>query len=267
MSSSQPPPDGPPRPHGSPPAAAQPHGVTGARGGSFDPRQLGIADYVVAGGAVLYLVMAILPWVDVADYLGIDLPGVDNTVSGFAFSALVALGFVLFVLAAAWSVLPAFTDVRTGFPRGGVTVGLAVLGFVLTLIAWIRSLDYGFQIWALLGLLTAAGIAVVAFLALLPELRGGPALTDRPGGAAQWADQQAPDLPAQFGAQRTGRVPPPYPTQQYVRPPVLPSGRPGTTPPYGSPPGGSPAPGHGAATWSDPPDTLERGAQGPSGRA
>jgi hypothetical protein len=175
MSASQPP---SPTGHGPPPQD----------GRFFDPGKLGIADYTVAGGTLLYLVMALLPWVDVAAYLGIELPGVDTTVSGFAFSGLIWLSFVLFLLAAGWALLPALTDVAVGFPRGWVTVGLAAMGLVLTLVAWTRSLGYGFQIWALMGLLTAAGITLVAFLALLRDLRA--ARTEPPGGAT--ASEGAP---------------------------------------------------------------------------
>jgi hypothetical protein len=160
-------------------SASQPPSPTGSGasppgGRSFDPRSLRSTDYAVAGGTLLYLVTALLPWVDVAAYLGIDLPGVDTTVSGFAFSGLIWLGFLLLLLAAGWAVLPAFADVPIGFPRGTVTVGLAALAFVLTLVAWTRSLGYGFEVWALIGLLTAAGITLLASLALLRELRAAP---------------------------------------------------------------------------------------------
>jgi hypothetical protein len=148
---------------------------------SFDPRALRITDYAVAGGTLLYLVMALLPWVDIAAYLGIELPGVDTTVSGFAFSGLVWLGFVLLLLAAGWTVLPALVDVPLGFPRGSITVGLAAMAFVLTLVAWTRSLGYGFEVWALIGLLTAAGITLLTVLALLRDLRAG---ASRPSGGA-----------------------------------------------------------------------------------
>ena len=80
-----------------------------------------------------------------------------------------------------WALLPAFTDLKLGFPRSWVTVGLAALGFVLTLFAWIDTFDVDFSIWALLGMLTATAILVFAVLALLPELRNRPAL---PGGLA-----------------------------------------------------------------------------------
>ena len=235
------PPPGPPQGgpgYGAPPPYAPPtapYGQPAAAGGgfSFDVKKLRMADYVVVGGMIVFLVMAILPWVDVAHYLGIDVPGVDTTVSGFTFSGLVTFSFVLFFLAAAWAVLPAFTEVKVGFPRAWITVGLAALGLVLTLIAWIRSLTYGFEIWALIGLLAAAAIALFAFLGLLPEMHNRPALAGRLAGAAQWANQQAPDLPRQFGSGAQPTAPPPPPP--YGQPPAHP-------PQYGQPG----APGQGA---------------------
>jgi len=226
---------------------------------------------------IVFLVMAILPWVDVAHYLGIDVPGVDTTVSGFTFSGLVTFSFVLFFLAAAWAVLPAFTDVKVGFPRAWITVGLAALGFVLTLIAWIRSLTYGFEIWPLIGLLAAAAVTLFAFLGLLPEMQNRPALAGRLAGAAQWANQQAPDLPRQFGGAgappTTPPPPPPYgqppappappPYGQHAQPPAQPpqSTRPGapSTPPYHPGPGDTQAyptaPGGSTAAGPTPPAT------------
>jgi hypothetical protein len=210
-----------------------------------------MADYVVAGGMIVYLVMALLPWVDVAHYLGFDFPGA--TVNGFQFSGLVTFSFVLFFLAAAWAVLPAFTDVKVGFPRAWITVGLAALGFILTLIAWIRSLAYGFEIWALIGLLAAVAVAAFAFLGLLPDMHNRPALPGRLAGAAQWANQQAPGAPRQFGGGGASATPhnPPPPTapQPTAPPPTAPP-----APPYGPPPtppqggggqGASRIPGHG----------------------
>ena len=227
---------GPPPGYGPPPGSADPHGRPAGTGGGFDVKKLRMADYVVVGGMIVYLVMALLPWVDVAHFLGVDLPGVDTSVNGFQFSGLVTFSFVLFLLAAAWALLPAFTDVKVGFPRAWITVGLAALGFVLTLIAWIRSLTYGFEIWALIGLLAAAAIAVFALLGLLPELHSGSALSGRLGGAAQWANQQAPDLPRQFGSGA-----PPRASQPTTPPPPPPYGQPvqqpGQPPQYGQPAG------------------------------
>jgi hypothetical protein len=257
---------GAPPPVGPPAGDAQPYGSPAGTGGgfSFDVQKLRIADYVVVGGMILYLVMALLPWVDVAHYLGVNLPGVDTTINGFQFSGLVTFSFVLFLLAAAWAVLPAFTDVQVGFPRAWVTVGLAVLGFVLTLIAWIRSLSYGFEIWALIGLLAAAAVALFAFLGLLPDMHDRPALRGRLAGAAQWANQQAPDLPRQFGGSRA------------AAPPTAPAAPP-PPPPYGPPPGGAESPGPrpggtqsyevppGGADGAPPPADTPGGHPGTSG--
>jgi hypothetical protein len=238
-----------------------------------------MADYVVVGGMIVYLVMALLPWVDVAHYLGFNFPG--STVNGFTFSGLVTFSFVLFFLAAAWAVLPAFTDVKVGFPRAWITVGLAALGFVLTLIAWIRSLTYGFEIWALIGLLAAAATAVFAFLGLLPEMHNRPALPGRLAGAAQWANQQAPDFPRQFGGAAAGTPPTapqptaPQPTapQPTAPPPAPPYGPPPAQPPQFTKPSGAGQggpgpriPGHGTPEPGIPGQGVPPGTPGAPGR-
>lgn len=224
----QPPP--PPAPPG-----ANPYAAPAGSGVSFDLKKLRMADYVVVAGAVLYLIAAVLPWVsfDFGDAFGVDVPGDSVTVSGFSYSGLVSFSFVLLLLAAAWAVLPAFTDLKLGFPRGWITVGLAALALLLTLFAWIASLgDSGFEIAPLLGLLITAAVTLFAFLGLLPELRNRPGLPGGLAGAAQWANQQAP----QFGAQQPGGQPappaPPYgqPGQQYAPPPPA-----AGNPPYGGP--------------------------------
>ena len=65
--------------------------------------------------------------------------------------------FFLFLLATVWALLPAFTDLKLGFPRSWITVGLAALGFVLTLFAWIDTFDVDFSVWALLGMVDGDG--------------------------------------------------------------------------------------------------------------
>jgi hypothetical protein len=210
----------------------------------MDLKKLRLADYVIAGGTVLYLIFAILPWVDFGDYFGLDVPG--DSISGFSFSGLVTFSFVLFLLATAWTALPAFTDVKLGFPRSWVTVGLAGLGLLLTLIAWIRSLSFSFQIWPLLALVAAVVITLFAFLALLPELRNRPALPGGPANAAQWANQPAPEF-GQQGRSPAHPTPPPAqpgPPQPYgaaTPPPGDPAGSPAGDP---AAPGGPAAPGH-----------------------
>ena len=131
----------------------------------MDFKRLRMADYVVAGGTLLFLVLALLPWQSYGDeFFGISY-------SGFSSSGAVSSAFVMFLLATAWALLPAFYDVKLSFPRAWITVGLAALGFLLTLVGWIASFDAGFSIWALLGLLAAAAILLFSLLGLLPELQ------------------------------------------------------------------------------------------------
>jgi hypothetical protein len=215
-----------------------------------------MADYVIGGATVLYLIWAILPWVSYGG--GFYFYG--GTVSGFAWSGLVTFSFVLFLLATAWAVLPAFTDVKVSFPRGWITVGLGGLGAVLTLIAWISTLKWGFSIWALLGLITAVAIAAFGFLRLLPELHDRPALPGALAGAAHWANQQAPDLPGQSGGGQPGpgtQAGPPHgqPHQPYTPPP--PTAPPPTAPPSTAPPAGPAGPGGSTASGEGSPPGTE----------
>jgi hypothetical protein len=96
------------------------------------------------------------------------------------------------MLATAWALLPAVTQLGVGFPRSLVTVGLAALGFLLTLFAWFDTFDtfdFEFSIFALLGMLTAAAVLGLPFLSLLPELRNRPALPGALSGASQSANR------------------------------------------------------------------------------
>ncbi|WP_170977797.1 hypothetical protein, partial [Blastococcus sp. CCUG 61487] len=72
----------------------------------------------------------------------------------------------------------AFTDLKLSFPRSWITVGLAAIGFLFTLLAWFDTFEevFDFSFLALVGLLVAAAILVFAVLSLLPELRNRPAL-------------------------------------------------------------------------------------------
>src|SRR5215212_984232 len=112
---------------------AEPPAGHGAPAGTTDFTRLRTADHVVAGGTLLFLVLALLPWRTYGDeFFGLSY-------SGFQSSGAVHAAFALFLLATAWVLLPAFYDLRTGFPRAWVTVGLAALGFLLTLVAWLGS--------------------------------------------------------------------------------------------------------------------------------
>lgn len=113
-----------------PPPGGWPAGARSA-GSSFDPTRLGTADYAIAGLTLLFLVLTFFTWYDFGD----EFFGVDISISGWT-DGQVKLAFLLFLLASAWALLPAVVDLRLGFPRSLVTVGLAALGFLLTLFAW-----------------------------------------------------------------------------------------------------------------------------------
>ena len=226
----------------------QPQG-TGS-GVSFDAKKLTMASYVIAGGTLLYLILSLFTWYSFGDdFFGFSLQGWDN--------GNVKTAFFLFVLATVWALLPAFTDLKLGFPRSWITVGLAALGFVLTLFAWLDTFDVDFSVFGLLGMLTATAILVFSVLALLPELRNRPALPGGVASAAQWANQPAPGPaqqqyggPGSYGQpQPYGQPPqqqhpvPPPPQQQHSAPPPPPPAPGGPPSPYGPPAGGPSAPG------------------------
>jgi hypothetical protein len=256
----QPPPPG----YGHPqPGGQNPFAQPQASGGgiSFDAKKLTLASYVIGGLTVLYLIFGLFPWFD----FGVNLPGVDDSISGFSLSGNVTTAFVLFVLATAWALLPAFTDLDLGFPRAWITVGLAALGFLLTLIAWLKTFQddvrggTNFSIWALLGMLTATAILVFAVLTLLPELRNRPAIPGGVANAAQWANRPAAEFGQQpvrpAGPASSGPPAPPYgqpPQQQFAPPPPPPAA--GGAPSYGPPPEAPPAPGGSTASGEGAPE-------------
>jgi hypothetical protein len=213
-------PQGPPPPwYGQPPAGQNPFGQPAGTGGgfSFDAKKLKMADYVIAGGTLVFFILAFFPWYSI----GADIFGAFS-LSGWNFGN-VTTAFLLLLLAAVWTLLPAFVDLKLGFPRSWVTVGLAALAWLLTLFAWIRSFDGDFSFWALLGFLTATAILLFAVLALLPELRNRPALPGGLANAAQWANQQAPEFGQQQGTSGLHPAPPQpgygsAPPQQYAPP-------------------------------------------------
>ena len=232
---------GQPQPGYGQPGAPNPYGQPAGSGFSLDVKKLKMADYVIAGGTILFLILAALPWYDYDDAFGFSY-----SFNGFT-SGLVSSAFVLFLLATVWALLPAVTDFKLGFPRGWITVGLAALGFLLTLFAWFDTFSVGFSIFPLLAVVVAAAILLFAFLSLLPELRNRPALPGGLSNAAQWANQQSPDLGQQFGQQQQGQqhgqpghqTGPHQPQQQYGQPMPPPQQQPGQynpPPPPNAPP-------------------------------
>jgi hypothetical protein len=237
MTSSQPPqppvggqpPHGqqPPQPYGQPPAPGQqpagqvppqnPYSQPAGTGGpsvSFDAKRLTMASYVLAGLTVLYLVLSFFDWYQFED----DFFGGALDQNGW-FNDDVKIAFFLFLLATVWAVLPAFAEVKVGFPRSWITVGLAAGGLLFTLLAWFDTFDefLDFSFVALLGVITALAIVLFAVLSLLPELRNRPALPGALGGAAQWANRSASG-PGQAGPTQGQQGPPPPP------PPAPPAG-------------------------------------------
>ena len=123
-------------------------------------------DVAVAGGALLYLLLGLLPWAPVTyDVLG------RISASGYGFSFLVPVAAVLLVAAAAWTLAPALGAPPVGFPRSTVTLGLAALAVLLTLVTWLRSTDYGVEPVPLLALLVAVAVAAAAARSLRAEWR------------------------------------------------------------------------------------------------
>ncbi|MQA36397.1 hypothetical protein, partial [Modestobacter roseus] len=156
-------------------------------------RVLGWADLAVPAGALLYLVFLSVPWFSVPAYdLGFGYRAPATSVNGFR-SVWLTAAFVLLVVAAVWSVLPAFREVRVPFPRAVVPAGLAALVFLTTLTEWLTTFDVGFTLMGLLAFLTATALLAVTISRLVPELRaagaaptGWTGVPQPPPGAPGW---------------------------------------------------------------------------------
>ncbi|WP_222194184.1 hypothetical protein [Modestobacter italicus] len=158
------------------------HGLPARPSVGFDIRRLRIADHAVAAATLLTLVFMVPNW---------DSDGFFYAYNGFDVSPM-TFGFLLLLLATAWTVVAAGADLRPQVPRGVVTVSLTGLALLMTLIAWLRTFADGFSVPAFLTLLAVTTAATFAVLGLLPELRARPALTGQLGQAAAWANQPGP---------------------------------------------------------------------------
>ena len=126
----------------------------------------GRGDLAVAGGALLYVLLGFLPWASVTyDVLG------RISASGYGLSHLVPGAAVLLLAAAAWVLAPALGAPPVGFPRSTVTLGLAALAVLLTLVTWLRSTDYGVEPVPLVALLLTVAVAASAARSLPSEWR------------------------------------------------------------------------------------------------
>ncbi len=158
-------------------------------------------DLAVAAGALLYVVLAFFPWASIT----FDVVGSISS-SGYGLSPLVPVSAVLLLTAGAWVLLPASARVRDGVARAAVPLGLAAVAVLLTLVTWLRTSDYGFEVFPLLAFLVTAAVAAAAATALLRELRppsgGGrpPSMRhrDQPHGDQPHGDQP-PDGPLPAG--------------------------------------------------------------------
>ena len=247
-------PNGPGQPpHEQPGHPGQEPAPAGRVRSGFDRGKLRMADYAVAAGTLLFLIVCALPWYSSVEVAGVefDLP---EAVNGLDFGS-ITFAFLLLLLASAWALLPAVTDVAVPFPRAFVTVVLAVLAFLLTFIEWLSDLDAGFSLTGFLALLAAAAVLAFAVLRLLPDLRGSTV----PGGlsgAANWANQPAPQ-PGQQGpsGQQSGGYGRPAPQQPapWGQPPAH-----GQPPAYGQPAYGQQAPQQ--APWAAGPGERPSGS-------
>jgi hypothetical protein len=215
-----------------------------ARGGGWHPGRLHLADQAIAAGTVLFLVVALLPWLRVH---GIDVGGGFRT-PGFSLNGfdlgLVTLAFVLLVLATVWTLLPSVAEMPVPFPRAVVTVGLTALALLFTLTEWLRALDLGFSLMGLLAVLTAGATLGFAVLRLVAEMCP-PGL---PGGlvrVTRWADRPASRVGRSGG--RARRHPRPVAGQPDDGEPADPAGSP-------PPAGYGPPPSTGGEAGTDPGD-------------
>ena len=122
---------------------------------------------MIAAGTVLFFILAFFPWFTFGDeFFGFTLSGFD---SGNVTSA-----FVLFLLTTAWAVLPAFVDLRLGFPRSWITVGLATLAVFAGAGGLGSEIVAGSHITFKTGVVAAGGLALAlgGFLALALALAG-----------------------------------------------------------------------------------------------
>jgi hypothetical protein len=170
-------PDGPEQPDAPGPRSPAAGPATAGRSRRGRGRgALGRADLGLVAGTLIYLLFMILPWYRVDPYdlgSGYSFPG--SSANGFD-SGLVVAAFVLLMLATGWALLPAFVEVPVPFPRALITVVLAVVVLLLTLVEWLSDVDDGFTLMGLLTLLSSVAVLALAVLRLLAELRerGGP---------------------------------------------------------------------------------------------
>ena len=232
------------------PAPDRPGRSAGGSGGTLG--RLTRTDGLIGLGAVLFAVLMVVPWFSSIEVRGVEYD-LARSANGFDSGALV-LALLLLVAAGVWAALPAVKDLPTSFPRGIVTVALAALAFLLTLVEWLDTTDLGFSVAAFLAFLTVCAVLVLTVLRLRTELRvraasrraprAGQEAPGEPDDGAGWGRPEpigydasqdgTPDWAQAFGPY-TG----PPPTQRPPAPPAAPPPAdelpPGQQPPPGGP--------------------------------
>lgn len=204
------------------PAEAHPVDGPGAAAPSAARRRPTLLDAGLAVAAGVHLVAACLPWAATEFVTG------PASVSGLRLSWLVGAATALLVVAAGWALLAVAVRARNRLPRylvSGVAAGAAVL---LTLVAELRSLDFGTRPGGVLALLAAVAALALAVRGLATEggLPGapGPSVVPPPAEPAPEPGDVGAG-PAAVGSEPTVYTPPP-PTvlPPGVRYPLLPMG-------------------------------------------
>lgn len=152
---------------------------------SFDPKSVSTPEWLVIGGAVVFLIAMLLPWLNVSFGDGLPGVGLSESANGFEFGLLV-FALLLLLAAAVWLLLRHF-GVRMELPvsRAIVALGLTALALLFVVIKFLDVLtsggefeasgvDVGAGFGAYIGLLAALAAVAGAVMLFQAERRTGP---------------------------------------------------------------------------------------------
>jgi len=150
----------------------------------FDLKQVTPLEWAGIGGGALAFIASFLPWLTVST--DIDLPGIEASYSGSAWSSGFAAWFSVLLLVAAAVVL-VLPKLGTPVPNASmIWLGLAGAAVVLIILRWVTSYEsvFGVSVGAgfglFIGLLAALASAAGAFL----TFRAAKSATPNAGPAA-----------------------------------------------------------------------------------
>lgn len=148
--------------------------------GGLDLRSLSPPQWLVIGGAIVYFLAMLFPWISISLQ---GLPGVGESANGLGQGTLL-LAWLLLVAAAAWLLLPLFgVHLQIPAPRTVVTLGLTGLALLLTVVKIIdvatsgggfEGIDVSPGFGAYLGLLAALAAVAGAVLLFLADSAASP---------------------------------------------------------------------------------------------